>query len=261
MDNRIEKAIAYITGNLARDLSLDQLALAAGLSKFHFSRLFTNEVGISPLQYINKRRAEYAAHQLIMFPERKHLEVAFECGYSSPAVFARSFKARYGISASEFKKKKVRKGSRTRTMSNDLSITYLPHQKISVLSSNLELRNITKAYGTLIKEGFSKGVGFFIDAPMHTTLEEAVYYAGAEGRTSKGLSCSIEEGYYCYFTIQGDFNEVTRQIVSFKEEKIDPSHYKIESLVGMEKINLPEKAEEFDYFTRPRTLYLKISRR
>jgi len=56
----IERAIGYIEANASRQPELDEIAAAVGLSAYHFQRLFTRWVGISPkrfLQYISKENA------------------------------------------------------------------------------------------------------------------------------------------------------------------------------------------------------------
>lgn len=266
MDSRIEKVLGFITNNMNEDISLNKLSSIAGLSKFHFQKLFTHEVGESPLSYINKKRIETAAHTLIMFPTMKQLEVAFELGYSSPAVFARSFKAYYGKTVKAFRKEKLEKTTSTcKGEVQQLNISYIRRQEVSVEMSNLTIDRITSMYKKLIIKNTNKvkGIGFFIDAPMHTKLEKVIYYTGLEDKekSNSGLKYCIEEGYYCSIIIQGDFNQVSQQIVQFKENTIDASPYYIASLIGFEKIQLPKEASQFDYFKIPRTLYLKIKRR
>ena len=52
----IQEALNYIERNLCRELSLDDIASAAGFSKFYFHRIFQKETGMSVFDYIRKRR-------------------------------------------------------------------------------------------------------------------------------------------------------------------------------------------------------------
>ncbi len=276
MDNRIEESIFFIAKNFRTELVLEGLAREVGMSKFHFHRLFKTETGSTPLKYINKLKLEHAVHFLIMYPNSKQLEVAFESGYSSPVVFARIFKQFYGSSPMDFRKKKLGAKKLRKHQSKEyshLDITYLKKKKIFVARSNLLANNLSNLYKKLIDkiEKPTYGIGFYIDTPIHTNLNECRYFAGLEDEQfgSSNVENSkkespyfhIEEGYYTYFNIQGDFDSVNRQIIEYKETIIDPSPYQISSFIAIEKIKLPTNPSDFNYFSAVRTIYLKIERK
>src|SRR6202000_1449252 len=56
----VRRAIAYIEDNPDRSISLRELAAASGLSRFHFSRLFKRQLGVSPARYVESARIEQA---------------------------------------------------------------------------------------------------------------------------------------------------------------------------------------------------------
>lgn len=83
-------------------LSCDRVAAAAGVSSRHLTRLFALE-GSAPGRYLQDKRLE-RARLLLTSPQGRRLdiaEVAYRHGFSSQAQFARAFKARYGMTASE----------------------------------------------------------------------------------------------------------------------------------------------------------------
>ena len=268
MDNIIEKSILFIAKNFRAELLLGDLAKEMGLSKFHFHRLFKLKTGLTPLAYINKFKLEHAIHYLILYPNSKQLEIAFESGYSSPVVFARKFKQYYGISPLDFRKKKLgvkRKIKQQSKEYSNLDISYLKKKKVSVFRSNLSKNSLSNLYEKLIEKVNEPifSIGFYIDTPIHIDLKDCRYFAGLESKTSdtSQLSYEIEEGYYTYFNIYGEFNKVNKQIIEYKEKYIDPSPYEISSFIAFEKIKLPSKASDFDYFSIKRTLFLKIKRK
>ena len=58
------------------------MASAAGISEFHFQRLFTRYVGISPKRYLQYLTLEYA--KTLLARSRPVLDAAFEAGLSGP---------------------------------------------------------------------------------------------------------------------------------------------------------------------------------
>src|SRR6516225_6095987 len=100
----IDRVLHYIQANWNQDLPLSKLAEEAHYSPYHFSRLFKDQVGEAPKQYILRLRLEKACKELIFYHEKSIYAIAFDCGFSSQAVFARAFKQRYGLSAEQYRK-------------------------------------------------------------------------------------------------------------------------------------------------------------
>lgn len=79
---RVEKALVFLEGNFKRQPSLEEIAEAAGLSEFHFQRLFGRWVGISPKRFLQFLTKEYAKR--LLEDSRDVLDVAYESGLSGP---------------------------------------------------------------------------------------------------------------------------------------------------------------------------------
>jgi len=79
---RVEKAILYLEENFRRQPGLKEVARKAGLSEYHFHRLFTRWAGISPKRFLQFLTAEYARGLLRESPNV--LEAAYEAGLSGP---------------------------------------------------------------------------------------------------------------------------------------------------------------------------------
>jgi AraC family transcriptional regulator len=115
---RINRVMDYIDGNLNQELSLEQLAKVADFSRFHFHRIFRGLVGESLNQFIQRIRLEKAAFQLLEATEKPVTNIALDCGFSSSAAFARAFKEKFDVSASEWRNgehplhRKIRKKNR-----------------------------------------------------------------------------------------------------------------------------------------------------
>lgn len=100
----IENVVDYIGAHLDTELSLDDLASVAGLSKYHFHRLFTAHTGMSVQQMIRWLRLKRAAHQLVVHPDMAIIQIAFEAGFESHEAFTRVFKKSCGLAPAEFRK-------------------------------------------------------------------------------------------------------------------------------------------------------------
>ncbi|OWK22685.1 AraC family transcriptional regulator (plasmid) [Rhizobium sp. CC1099] len=95
----LKRIIQLIDADLAGDLSLDRLAAEAGLSSYHFARMFKLTTGQTPHRFVHERRLA-VAYEFIRAGKASITEIAAACGFSTPAHFAASFKAKFGTSPS-----------------------------------------------------------------------------------------------------------------------------------------------------------------
>lgn len=100
---RFEYVLEYIQHNLDSPLTIPQLAKKANLNPTYFSNLFSKLIGISPLQYINKRRIE-KAQELLLGTDETLYEIAQQIGFSDEYYFSRLFKKHVGISPDHYRK-------------------------------------------------------------------------------------------------------------------------------------------------------------
>jgi AraC family transcriptional regulator of adaptative response/methylated-DNA-[protein]-cysteine methyltransferase len=80
---RMADAVAYLTGRYQAQPSLDEAAAAAGLSPFHFQRLFTAYVGVSPKAFVGHLTLAHAKRDLAR--GASVLAAALEAGLSGPS--------------------------------------------------------------------------------------------------------------------------------------------------------------------------------
>ncbi len=100
--SKIQSSIKYIEKNhLKPDFSLVEAAAKSFISPTYFRKLFRAEFGISPKQYVIKRRINYAA-SLILTGYYSLQEVAECCGYTDYKHFSAEFKKLLGVSPSQY---------------------------------------------------------------------------------------------------------------------------------------------------------------
>ena len=95
--------VAWIEQQLDGPLSLERIAARAGLSPYHFSRLFTARMGRSVMAHVRGRRLVRGARRLCDEPDLKLVELAFDCGFESQEAFTRAFKRTFGVSPGRFR--------------------------------------------------------------------------------------------------------------------------------------------------------------
>lgn len=91
----IGRALECMRDNLTMRLTLDELAVAAGLSKYHFVRQFRQQIGIAPLQYHMQLRL-LAARNLLRH-QHSVLDIAHRLGFYDQSHFINSFRKMMGI--------------------------------------------------------------------------------------------------------------------------------------------------------------------
>jgi transcriptional regulator GlxA family with amidase domain len=98
----IEKVKSFIITNAGRPLTLDEIAWQAGWSGAHLARVFRHATGESVFGYLNRVRVNQAKN-LLVSTALPVGEVARSTGFSSPAVFARSFQKAIGTTARSYR--------------------------------------------------------------------------------------------------------------------------------------------------------------
>lgn len=89
------RAKDFVDAHYAEPITVDDLAAAAGLSRAHFSRMFTRTFGESPRSYLQTRRLERAA-ALLRYTDRSVADIAVLVGLRSVGSFTTSFARVYG---------------------------------------------------------------------------------------------------------------------------------------------------------------------
>lgn len=104
MDYRehIEKVIDYIEENLQCEINLTDCAKVSGYSSYHFLRIFRDVVGLTPADYIRKRRIAEISKE-IMRGNQYISPIAFQYGFNSKENFLRAFKMEHHILPTEYK--------------------------------------------------------------------------------------------------------------------------------------------------------------
>jgi AraC family transcriptional regulator of adaptative response/methylated-DNA-[protein]-cysteine methyltransferase len=101
--NRIEKAIKFLESNFPSQPGLKEIAAHIGLSEYHFQRLFSRWVGISPKRFLQFLTKEYA--KKLLENSTNLLDVTYGAGLTSPSRLHDLFVSCEAVTPGEYKNK------------------------------------------------------------------------------------------------------------------------------------------------------------
>jgi AraC family transcriptional regulator len=100
---RAVEAALWLDQHAHQAVDLETVSQQAGLSPFHFLRLFARVLGVTPHQYLVRSRLRHAARRLVE-GDQPITEVAFDCGFADLSNFVRSFRRAAGASPRAFRR-------------------------------------------------------------------------------------------------------------------------------------------------------------
>lgn len=104
--DKMKPVLKYIENNYADKITIAEIAEVAGFSESHFMRYFKEVMGTSFVEYLKDYRLAMAA-RLLQSSEASILVVAEDVGFDNLSYFNRSFKAKYGITPSKYRKEEA----------------------------------------------------------------------------------------------------------------------------------------------------------
>ncbi|MGH1345985.1 MAG: AraC family transcriptional regulator [Nannocystales bacterium] len=110
--DRVNRAIDYVTNNLASPLKLGDVARVACFSPHHFHRIFRGLMGETLATFVKRVRLERAVFLLSHRTATSLTEIALACGFASSSEFSRSFRNHYGMPPRAFDVDVFRKSRR-----------------------------------------------------------------------------------------------------------------------------------------------------
>jgi AraC family transcriptional regulator len=103
--HKLREAIKFIGDNLEQeqDIALAVVAEKVGMSRYHFSRVFKQSMGLSPISYIAQQRIE-RAKKLLAETDVPIAEIALRTGFSGQSHFTTSFRRLMGLTPRSFRR-------------------------------------------------------------------------------------------------------------------------------------------------------------
>ena len=102
---KLRRVTDWMAEHLAEEFSLGRVAEQAGMSEFHFNRLFKRATGVPPSQYQIKLRMD-AARRLLRETKKSVITIANDVGYSNPSHFAQLFRKETGLAPTDYRRQR-----------------------------------------------------------------------------------------------------------------------------------------------------------
>jgi AraC family transcriptional regulator len=99
--SRLRRIAEHVQTNLAAELRLTELSAVVHMSPYHFARLFKQATGVSPRQFVIRRRIEAA--KILLAARRPIREVALAVGFCSQSHFTTSFRRLTGLTPGHYR--------------------------------------------------------------------------------------------------------------------------------------------------------------
>lgn len=102
---RVREMCRFVAGHLGEEVGVPDIARAAGIGEREALRCFREELGETPSSYLASQRLELAARMLVESPEEPVAQVARSVGMRSASNFSLRFRARFGCTPREWRRK------------------------------------------------------------------------------------------------------------------------------------------------------------
>jgi LacI family transcriptional regulator len=121
-DPQLRKAVDYISENLRRSFSLEQVAMSAGVSRRTLYNLFRRHFGRPPADFVVHARLDRARRLLAASPKQLIVNLAAQTGFGSPRTLTRLLLRHEGVTARAWRKKAMHQTQQTRNISQSIQI-------------------------------------------------------------------------------------------------------------------------------------------
>ena len=189
---RVCLAMNFISQNLDKELSLEEIAETAAFSMFHFHRIFKAVVGETVSEFTRRQRIELAANRLISNHDNI-TGIAIDCGFSSSQNFAKAFRQHFGMTPSAYRKSKF--GNKNSKGVNALSLR-VKYDFDTVFVNSLKNEGRTKMIAEVREMpeyhvAYVRKMGAYGKETCEQAFGELMQWAGPRGYLSSGAMLGL----------------------------------------------------------------------
>jgi AraC family transcriptional regulator len=222
--NPAGKALWFIESHFAQEITLEDVADIAGVSRYHMSRVFAIATGHSVMQYVRGRRLTEAARSLANgAPDI--LTVALDAGYGSHEAFTRAFRDQFGLTPEMFRAQ--------RNLEN-IELTE-PIKMDETLLTNLESPRIVNGKTLLIGglgERYTAETAAAIPSQWQRFSPHIGHIPGQIGQTAYGVLCNGDDAGNTEYIAGVEVSDFSRLSPEFSRVRIPEQQYAVFSHRG-----------------------------
>lgn len=205
--NPVAKALWFIENHFRQELTLDDVANAGGVSRYHMSCVFGIATGCSIIRYVRGRRLTEAA-RILASGAPDILAVALDAGYGSHEAFTRAFRDQFGLTPEVL---------RARGNLDNIKLME-PIKMDETLLANLEpprFENLKTLLIAGLSERYNSQTSAGIPAQWQRFAPYLGHIPGQVGRTTYGVLCNSDDAgtteYICGVEVS-DFSRVPAEL-------------------------------------------------
>jgi AraC family transcriptional regulator len=261
-DKPVDRVVNFIYANLKEDLSLDRLASIANYSPFHFQKMFKEMAGVTPKQFVILARLKSATGMLMVDKPKPISIIAYDCGFSSPSVFSRTFKNHFGVSAEQLRS--MPEQERLKFITCQSFVKELMHHPVPSVSSNeiprdvkVKIENSLSGFITNISlqkrqviNGFRKSLQVAETSQPHLSdfryagviyphhdLYRAMVISNSQGNSKNPENyIEIRSGRFATLRVNGPIDETFKAINNFYNNWLPGSGYRVADIFIIERL-------------------------
>lgn len=264
MKTNIESTLIYISTHFRQPLAVKTLADIANMSEFHFHRVFKAQTDFTPQKYVERLRLEHAAHVMVLNPDIKKIQLAFESGFQSPSSFNRAFKKYFGRSPSNMLQTQQHTSEIPEQIRERLAdyapidIRYVNGFHLWTHLTSPEPAKITDTIESCFSDHKDDLYGVYLDPPLHMPPEACRFLVGHQVGKNEKWNYEVEGGYYLRIVMQGGIQDNIDTILE-QHQRLEQNGYRIKYPLGIERVKV-SKNEVCDYLNSSREMFIPITR-
>lgn len=217
--NPVAKALWFIESHFTEELTLDDVAGACGVSRYHMSRVFAVATGYSIIRYVRGRRLTEAA-RILAGGAPDILAVALDVGYNSHEAFTRAFREQFGLTPEAL---------RARGNLEEIKLME-PIKMDETLPTNLEPPRIENLKTLLIaglSERYNSETCAAIPAQWQRFAPHLGHIPGQVGRTAYGVVCNSDDAGNTEYICGVEVTDFSRLPAEFSRLRIPEQRYAV----------------------------------
>lgn len=219
LTNPAGKALWYIESHFREEIDLQAIADAAGVSRYHLSRVFGLATGYSIMEYLRGRRLTEAARALALgAPDI--LAVALDAGYGSHEAFTRAFRDQFD---------KTPETVRGQTNLNNLNLVEAIKMDETLLT-NLQPPRFENGKTLLIaglSERYNSETSASIPAQWQKFVPHLNHIPGQVGRATYGVLCNSDDAGNTEYVTGVEVSDFARVPAEFSRLRIPEHRYAV----------------------------------